>query len=76
MKMLWDNKAVNNLTVAVVSGFAVFTFFSNVAGMLFNDLFGSTTTSANWSWSQFWVDLAVLVVLLFVAMWISSQAKD
>ncbi len=76
MKMLWDNKAVNNLTVAVVSGLAVFTFFSNVVGMLFDDLFGSTTTSAKWVWHQFWVDLAVLVVLLFVAMWINNQAKD
>jgi len=74
MKMLWDNNAVNNLTVAVVSGFAVFTFFSAVGGMLFGDWFGGQGT--RWSWREFWVDLAVLVVLLFVAMFINSQAKD
>ena len=72
MNMLWDNKTVNNYTVAVVSGFAVFNFFQSVGHMLFGDWFG---TRDSWSWSEFWTDLVVLIVLLFVAMWINSRAK-
>ena len=73
MNMLWDDKTVNNYTVAIVSGFAVFNFVSTVGSMLFGDWFGSR--AAIWSWSLFWTELAVLVVLLFAAMWISSRSK-
>lgn len=69
---LLGNKTVNNLTVAVISGFAIFNFLNSVGTMLFGDWFGS---AGSWSWSEFWTDLVVVLIILLVATWISRQAK-
>lgn len=70
---IWNNRAVNNLTVAVVSGFAVVNFVGSVAGRIFGDIFGSS--SLGWSWDQFWTDLLVFAVLLLAAWWVNSMSK-
>jgi hypothetical protein len=71
-KML-SNSAVNNLSTAVIFGFATFNFFNSVGSMLFGDWFNS---GGAWAWSSFWTDLVVYVVLIIVAWWVNSMAKN
>lgn len=70
-KML-KNERVNNLTTAVIFGFATFGFFSSVGTMIFGDLFD---TGATWAWKVFWTELVVYLVLIFVAWWVNSMSK-
>ena len=66
------NERVNNLTTAVIFGFATFNFFNSVGGMLFGDWFSSGEA---WAWSAFWTSLVVYAVLIVVAWWVNSMAK-
>lgn len=68
-KMLKDSN-VNNLTTAVIFGFATFNFFNSVGSMLFGDLFDAGEA---WAWKAFWTALVVYVVLIVVAWWVNSQ---
>ena len=71
-KDLWSNSAVNNLTVAVISGFGVYSFVTYVSGMLFGDIL---TEATHWNWTEFWTQLLVLVVVLLSAWWVKTQSR-
>lgn len=72
-KAMLENRDVNNLTTAIIFGFATFNFFNTVGTMLIGDWFGA---GSRWAWSSFWTALVVYGLLMIVAMWVHSMAKD
>lgn len=71
-KML-KNQNVNNYATAVIFGFATFNFFNTVGSMLFGDLFN---TGPSWVWKSFFTELVVYVLIVLVAWYVNSMAKN
>lgn len=74
MKNVLQNKAVNNLTVAVILGFATINFVSTVVGPLVGNLFDSASAQT-WAWNEFWTALVMYLVFWVVAGAVNSQAE-
>ncbi len=71
-KML-SNSNVNNVATAFIFGYATYNFFNTVGQMLFGDLFNSL---GQWVWRVFWTQLCVYVLLILVAWWVHTMAKN
>lgn len=72
MKML-KNQTVNNLATAFIFGGAALGFFTGVGNMLFGSLLSNGTV---WEWKSFFIELLVFILLVVVAWWVNSQAKQ
>jgi hypothetical protein len=73
MRMLLNDKSVNNLAVAFIVGVSTVAYVSSAGTMILNVLFDVSGTV--WEWNSFLIQTIVYAVSLTVAMWFRNMAK-